>query len=132
MRIRHDDSVDVDWCMDCGGTETASANIDDWERLYEGRYGHKFVIRRNGPRDSKYFKMPLSKLKICLYESDVMDKIIHRLYPKFPEGLNKAESVIVLFDMLSSDNRIDDLRYMLYSYDDSRKLVDNVNKPTIK
>lgn len=128
LRIRHDDSVDVDWCMDCGGTETATASIDDWERLYEERYGHRFVTRHSGPKDSKYFKMSLNKLKICLYDSDMMKRIIDRLYPNFPKGLDKAETVIMLFDKLYKDNRIDDLRYMLYNYDESRNIKDNVKK----
>ena len=80
------------------------------------RYGHKFVNRSNDPRDSIYFKMSIAKLKTKLYYSKYLQPILNTLYPNFPQGLNKSESVIMLFDQLSKDNRIDELRYMLYDY----------------
>lgn len=32
-----------DFCDECGGTDINTAHIDDWDRLYEERYGHKFL-----------------------------------------------------------------------------------------
>ena len=116
LRITHDDTTDSDICSVCGSTDIATTTIDRWEKLYENRYGHKFVDRSNDPRDSIYFKMSIAKLKTKLYYSKYLQPILYTLYPNFPQGLNKSESVIMLFDQLSKDNRIDELRYMLYDY----------------
>lgn len=116
LRIMHDDTTDSDICSVCGSTDIATTTIDIWEKLYENRYGHKFVNRSNDPRDSIYFKMSIAKLKIKLYYSKYLQPILYSLYPNFPQGLSKSESVIMLFDQLSKDNRIDELRYMLYDY----------------
>ena len=32
-----------DFCDDCGDTDIASTSIEEWEKLYEERYGHKFL-----------------------------------------------------------------------------------------
>ena len=116
LRITHDDTTDSDICSVCGSTDIATTTIDRWEKLYENRYGHKFVDRSNDPRDSIYFKMSIAKLKTKVYYSKYLQPILYTLYPNFPQGLNKSESVIMLFDQLSKDNRIDELRYMLYDY----------------
>lgn len=116
LRIMHDDITDSDICSVCGSTDIATITIDRWEKLYENRYGHKFVNRSNDPRDSIYFKMSIAKLKTKVYYSKYLQPILYSLYPHFPQGLSKSESVIMLFDQLSKDNRIDELRYMLYDY----------------
>ena len=41
--------------------------------------------------------------------------IICQLYPNFPTHLDKAEAIILLFDNLIRDNRLDDLRLLLSS-----------------
>lgn len=116
LRIIHDENTDTDCCSICGSTDIATTTIDRWERLYEGRYGHKFVEVSQDPRKSLYFKMPLSELKTKLYNSKYIWSILYSLYPFFPKGLSKSESIIVLFDKLSKDNKLDDLRYMMYDY----------------
>ena len=116
LRIMYDDTTDSDICSVCGSTDIATTTIDRWEKLYENRYGHKFVNRSNDPRDSIYFKMSIAKLKTKVYYSKYLQPILYSLYPNFPQGLNKSESVIMLFDQLSKENRIDELRYMLYDY----------------
>lgn len=32
-----------DFCDECGDTDIATAHIEEWEKLYETRYGHKFL-----------------------------------------------------------------------------------------
>ena len=32
-----------DFCDECGSTDILTAHIDEWEKLYEQRYGHKFL-----------------------------------------------------------------------------------------
>jgi hypothetical protein len=115
LKIKHEDAIDADCCMECGSTEIASASIDEWERLYQRRYGHKYVERNNDPRKSIYFQMPISKLKTKLYKSELLNAIIYHLYPDFPQGLSRENKIILLFDKIAKDNKIDDLRYYLYN-----------------
>lgn len=114
LKIKHIDAVNLDCCMDCGSTETATASISDWERMYEHRYGHKFLKRHNDPRDSVWFRMPVYKLKAHVYRSPKLNDIIHKLYPHFPEGYTNSEKVLLLFDALTKDGRMDDLRRVLW------------------
>lgn len=115
LKIKHEDAIDSDYCTECGSTEIAIATIDEWERLYQRRYGHKYVERNNDPRKSIYFQIPLSKLKTKLYLSGLLNTIIYHLYPDFPQGLSREDKIILLFDKISKDNKIDDLRYYLYN-----------------
>lgn len=114
LKIEHEDITNTDCCMNCGCTEVKETDITTWERMYTRRYGHKFTEKSNDPKDSMYFKMSISKLKDEVYKSKPFLYLIRKLYPKFPQGLGKADMVILLFDKLSKDNRIDDLRYLLY------------------
>ncbi len=114
LKIRHEDITDTDCCMDCGSTEVAVTDIATWERLYEGRYGHKFVQKSADPRASIYFKMSIGRLKSEVFHTKPLQELIHDLYPHFPQGLGRSDSVILLFDRLITDNRLDDLRLLLY------------------
>ena len=114
LKIKHEDAIDSDCCMECGSTETATTDIATWERMYEARYGHKYVKKTVDLRDTIYFKMSVGRLKMTLFKSNMLDRIVHKLYPKFPRGLCREETVILLFDKLSQDNRMDDLRYQLW------------------
>jgi hypothetical protein len=51
----------------------------------------------------------------------MMDAIIHSLYPRFPRGLGKADAIIMLFNFLIRDNRLDDLRLTLLEFYKKRK-----------
>ena len=77
----------------------------------------KFVERNNDPRTSIYFKLSESTLKTKLYQDKkLLRTVLHKLYPKFPEGLSREEEILVLFDRLCKDNRMDELRMILYEY----------------
>lgn len=116
LKIKHDDSINSDYCEKCGGTEIQSASIYAWEKMYESRFGHKYVARNNDPRRTQIFQLSVEELKKKVYEHPLLDEIIKTLYPKFPGGLTTEERVIVLFDKLFNDNRIDDLKYLLLQY----------------
>lgn len=116
LKIQYEEAFDTDCCMECGSTTTKESSIEEWERLYEKRYGRKFVERNNNLKNSPMFTMPLSKLRKKLFDSPNMDKIIHMLYPEFPGGLSKADSMVLLFDKVVRDNKLDDLRLLMIKY----------------
>lgn len=116
LKIRYEEEVDADCCMECGCSDTMTASIDEWEKLYENRYGKKYVEKKNDIRNSPMFLLPISKLKVKLYNCSEWLSIIKTLYPQFPKGLSKADSIILVFDKLSRDNKMDDLRILLAKY----------------
>lgn len=113
LKIRYEDIIESDCCMDCGCSDIKETTIDNWETLYEGRYGHKYVTKSLDVRNSPIFKLSISSLKALVYEDENYRDIIKAMYPAFPEGLGKADSIIILFDKLIKDNRIDDLKILL-------------------
>lgn len=116
LKIRYEEEVDADCCMECGCSDTMTASIDEWEKLYENRYGKKYVEKKNDIRNSPMFLLPISKLKVKLYNCPEWLSIIKTLYPQFPKGLSKADSIILVFDKLSRDNKMDDLKILLAKY----------------
>ena len=113
LKIKYEEAIDSECCADCGCSDVREASIEEWERLYEHRYGKKYVVRDSDPKKTPIFKMPLDKLKILVYNHPSLDYIIHYLYPRFPKGYSKVDSVILLFSSLIRDNRLDDLRLLL-------------------
>ena len=44
LRIRNISFIeDSDYCDQCGSTEVGKSSIEDWETLYEEKYGHKYL-----------------------------------------------------------------------------------------
>lgn len=114
LKIKHVDVTDTDCCMECGCTEVKETDIETWEKMYKERYGHKYVEKNNDPRSSIYFKMSVPEIQNKLLESDVLMTIVHRLYPKFPKGLSRFDTVLLFVDKLCHDNMLDDLKYIFY------------------
>ena len=114
LNIKHEDIIDSDCCMDCGCTDMEVATIDVWEKKWEKKHGHKLTEKNNDPRNSPVFKMSLSKLMHKVADSPKCEAIINAIYKHFPHGLSKAESVVVFFDLLVKDNKLDSLRNLLY------------------
>ena len=116
LKIKYEDTIGADYCTDCGCSDISTAPIDRWEMLYERKYGHKFIEGSSDEHNSYIFKMPIQKLKTKVYEHPQMRDIIHTLYPRFPAKYSRTDAVILLFDKLCKDNRIDDLRLLLLKY----------------
>ena len=116
MKIQYEEAIDSDCCMDCGCSDIAETSIENWERMYERRYGSKYVNRNEDVRCSFIFKLTLQELKTRLFNHPKFDEIIHNLYPRFPKGYGKADSILLLFDKLDKDRRMDDLRLQLLKY----------------
>jgi len=113
LKIKYEETIDSDCCANCGCLSIRESNIREWEKLYEKKYGKKFVEDTCNLKQSAYFNMPISKLKKKVFESKNFDTILKTLYPNFPGGYSKADSVILLFDKLSKDNKLDELRLLL-------------------
>ena len=113
LNIIHEDVIDSDCCGECGCSDIKTASIDEWEAMYAARYKHKFVEASHDVRRSPIFMMPLEKLKQKVYDSAEWKNICKALYPAFPDGLSRADSVILLFAKAVQDNRLDDLRMEL-------------------
>ena len=113
LKVKYEDSLGLDYCMDCGCSDVTTSSIEEWERLYESKYGKKFVTKSHDPKTTYIFNLSLGKLKKMVYESDEWEDIIHALYPHFPQGLSKIDSILLLFDRLIKDNKMDNLRSLL-------------------
>lgn len=113
LKVKYEDSLGLDYCMDCGCSDVTTSSIEEWERLYESKYGKKFVTKSQDPKTTYIFNLSLGKLKKMVYESDEWKDIIHALYPRFPQGLSKIDSILLLFDRLIKDNKMDNLRSLL-------------------
>lgn len=116
LKIKYVEAIHSDCCSVCGCTDTAETTIDKWEKLYEDRYGQKFVQPSGNPRNSPIFKLSISALKGLIFNKMPYKRIARALYPNFPLHLSKADSIVLLFDKISKDNKLDDLRFALINF----------------
>ena len=116
LNIKHEDSLDMDYCGDCGCSSIGEALIEDWEALYEKKYGKKYVVKGNDPKKNPVFRLSRIELMERLCNLDQWRNIIYSLYPRFPGGFGKVDSIVLFFDKLAKDNRLDDFRLKLMNY----------------
>lgn len=116
LKIKHEDSIDMDYCSDCGCSDIKETSVEEWEALYQKKYGKKFVVKGNDPKKSPIFKLTLSKLMDKFSSLPNWRVIIYNMYPKFPGGFGKADSIVLFFDKISKDNKLDDLRITMMKY----------------
>lgn len=44
LKVRDITNVeDSDYCDECGSTDIGKSSIEEWEKLYENKYGHKYL-----------------------------------------------------------------------------------------
>lgn len=113
LNIVHEDIIEEDCCKECGCSDISTASIQEWENLYRNRYGHPLVSDKGNIRKSPIFQSSISKLKSIVYNEPKWREICKTLYPKFPGGLSKADSIVLLFAKLQEENRIDELKIHL-------------------
>ena len=113
LKVTYEDALGLECCADCGSSEISEASLEEWEKKYVQRYGHKLVVKNEDPRKTYIFKLSIHDLKTRVYKSQHWREIIQGLYPHFPGGFGREDSIILLFDKLYKDDRMDDLRLLL-------------------
>ncbi len=121
IKIKYEDSIGMDCCGDCGCTDFATSSFKDWEDIYKGRYGHRFMEDVGEVRRNPIFQMDAGKLKALLYRSACWREVCVAMYPTFPNWLSKTDSIILLFAKLCQENRLDDLRRELIKREKDNK-----------
>ena len=116
LKIKHEDIIDADYCADCGSSNVRVASLSEWESLYEQKYGHKYVVKGNDPTKSPVFKLTSAELMDRLCKLPQWKTIINSMYPRFPKGYGRVDSIVLFFDKLVKDNRLNDLRLKLMEY----------------
>lgn len=116
LKIGHEDCLDTDYCMDCGCSDILTSSIEEWEKLYNNRYGHPHVIKNKEAKYTFLKNASINELKNFVFNSPSWHDIIYEMYPSFPGGLGKADSCILFFDKVVNSNRIEDLKKILKKY----------------
>lgn len=116
LKIKHEDSVGVDYCLDCGCTDVTESTIEDWEKMYVERYGHKYTAKSNDLKKSPIFNLSPHRLQEILSECPDCDEVVRTVYPKAPQGLSRVELVMWVFDKALTDGRMEDLKLVLVKY----------------
>ena len=111
--IKHEESLDLDCCGACGSMNIVSSTFEEWEKKYIKRYGHKYVEKTEDPEKTYIFNLPFDQLKSRVYEDSHWKDIIHAIYPSFPGGLGRADSVILFFNTLIKDGKLGELKLLL-------------------
>lgn len=120
LKIKYEESIDTEYCDECGCSDIIEASIEEWEKLYERRYHHKYITDILNIRNTPIFKSTCKELKKLLFKLPSWKDVCRHLYFNFPKGLSKEDSILLLFDKLIKDNRIDDLKYLLVKLQNKR------------
>lgn len=121
LNIKYEDSIGMECCGECGCTDFQTSSYEEWEQKFKERYGHKFIEEKGDIKKSPIFQMTNNQLKKELIKCPSWQIICKTLYPKFPNWLDKADSIILLFAKLYKDNRIEDLKIELINQDKKRR-----------
>ena len=114
LNVKYEEAIDSDCCGKCGCTDIREALPQEWEKLYEKKYGKKFVEKSNDIRKSPIFQLSFSRLMAKVSDSPKWESIIKGIYGHLPKGCSKADSIVIFFDKLIKDNKLDALRTLLY------------------
>lgn len=101
---------DSDYCMDCGCLDVVTGNIYDWEKLYEGRYGHKYVNKRLSYEGHPIWNLPIKDLRKKVLESPQCMNIIRDIYPEWNHYGSLIDVVFLFFDNVVKDRKLSKLK----------------------
>ena len=104
---------DMEYCMDCGCMDIATASIFEWEKLYEDRFGHKYVVKRNKFEGHPIWNLSMKDLRRKVLESPYYKDIIRQIYPDWSHFSNPVDTVFLFFDNLLKDRLLPKLKKIL-------------------
>lgn len=104
---------DSDYCMDCGCVDIARGNIYEWEKLYERRYGHKYVTERKNYEGHPIWNLPLKSLREKVLGSPYYKDIIKDVYPAWSHYGNVVDTVYLFFDNVLKDKLLTKLKRVM-------------------
>jgi hypothetical protein len=116
LKIKHEDALDEDCCAECGSTDIQETSIEEWEKKYERRYGHKFTQKEVNPQKTYFFRMTPKELMHKVSDSPKWKEVIRGIYPYFPRGYSKADSIVLFFDTLIKQNKLGELKLFLFKH----------------
>lgn len=116
LKVKHDDTLDMDCCAECGSTDIQEAPVEEWERKYERRYGHKLTQKEGDPKKTYFFRLTTKELMDRVAGSPRWREIIQGIYPHFPGGYGRADSIVLFFDTLVRQNKIGELKLFLFKH----------------
>lgn len=114
LKVKYEEALDSECCAECGCTDILEAPIDEWEKKYERRYGHKFAVKEEDPKKTFIFRLSTEELKTRIYQSAAWRDIIKSFYPSFPSGWGKADSILLFFDTIVKQGRLNELKLFLF------------------
>ena len=116
LKVKYEEALDSECCAECGSTDIQESLIEDWEKKYVRRYGCKFTQKTEDPKSTYFFKLSIKELKDKVASSLRWKDIIKSIYPHFPGGYGKVDSIILFFDTLIRQNKVDELRLFLFKH----------------
>jgi len=114
LKVKYEDAIESECCAECGSTDIQESSIEQWEQRYERRYGHKYTVKEKDPKKSFVFKLTMSELMDKVSKCPNWKDIIHGIYPHFPRGYSKADSIVLFFDTLVKQNKLGELKLLLF------------------
>ena len=103
----------MEYCMDCGCLDIASTDIYEWEKLYEERYGHKFVTQKSSVEGHPIWNLRLKDLRTKVLESPYYKDIIREVYPDWKYYSNPVDTVFLFFDSVVKDGLLPKLKRVM-------------------
>ena len=104
---------DSDYCMDCGCPDVVRGSIFDWEKLYEERYGHKFVLNRKSFEGHPIWSLSIKDLRKRVLASPYCMDIIRDIYPEWNRYGSLIDIVFLFFDNVIQDRLLSKLKKTL-------------------
>lgn len=116
LKIMYEEPLDFEYCANCGCLDILEAPIEEWEKLYSERFGHKYVIKNPNQKLAYLSRCSEKELMKVLLGIESWREIVIRLYPEFYRGFDKMDTIILLFEKLRKDQRFNDLRDIMAEY----------------
>lgn len=116
------DVEDSDYCMDCGCLDVVTGSIFEWEKLYEKRYGHKYVVKRKSYEGNPIWNLSVKDLRRKLLQSPYCIDIIKEVCPEWNHYGKLVDTVFLFFDYVVAKKLLPKLKKTLIIRQQNGKL----------